>query len=313
MHPAFSVIFFTVSSGTGYGLLALMGIAGPAGWLPRDPWLGGVGLFIGLALVTSGLMSSTFHLGRPERAWRAFSQWRSSWLSREGVLAVVTYGPILVLAYLWVLRSDMNGLFMLTGVATAVMAMVTVYSTSMIYRSLKTIPEWSNQWTVANYLVLALVGGSVWLNALAFAFGAGGDPLPKIALIALLAGWAVKRAYWKHIDTMPAVTTPETATGLGAFGDVTKFEAPHGQANYLMKEMGFEIARKHGEKLRLHAQTLAFVLPILLTSASIAFDGAVAAAGALGAAVSVALGLLIERWLLFAQARHVVMTFYGRH
>ena len=50
-------------------------------------------MIIALVLITAGLLSSTAHLGRPERAWRAFSQWRTSWLSREGVAAVFTYVP----------------------------------------------------------------------------------------------------------------------------------------------------------------------------------------------------------------------------
>ena len=93
MHPAISVIFFTAASGAGYGLLALLGIAVPGGLLPADPWFGVAALGLALALVSAGLLSSTFHLGHPERAWRAVSQWRSSWLSREGVAALATYIP----------------------------------------------------------------------------------------------------------------------------------------------------------------------------------------------------------------------------
>ena len=87
MHPAISVIFFTVTSGAGFGFLALIGLGVP---MPD----GGVGAFMAAAIAgllsVAGLISSTFHLGHPERAWRAFSQWRSSWLSREGVCAVIT-------------------------------------------------------------------------------------------------------------------------------------------------------------------------------------------------------------------------------
>src|SRR5690606_16348531 len=80
VHPAASVILFTTTSGAGYGLLALLGLLGPAGLVPQGRWFGFAGLGLALALVTAGLLASTFHLGRPERAWRAVSQWRSSWL-----------------------------------------------------------------------------------------------------------------------------------------------------------------------------------------------------------------------------------------
>ena len=95
MHPAYSVIFFTTASGAGYGLLALLAAFGSAGALPPERWLGIVGIVGALALITFGLLSSTFHLGNPQRAWRAFSQWRTSWLSREGVASTLTYLPAL--------------------------------------------------------------------------------------------------------------------------------------------------------------------------------------------------------------------------
>ena len=93
MHPALSVILFTTASGAGYGLLALLGLFGA-----QRRAVGGAAVRLGrvrgvAGLVTVGLLSSTLHLGHPERAWRAFSQWRSSWLSREGVLAVFTFLP----------------------------------------------------------------------------------------------------------------------------------------------------------------------------------------------------------------------------
>src|SRR5215469_5383341 len=101
MHPALSVIVFTALSGAGYGLLAWLGIWAVAGALPADRGLAAVSLALSLGSITIGLLSSSLHLGHPERAWRAFSQWRSSWLSREGVSSVVTYAPALLFALGW--------------------------------------------------------------------------------------------------------------------------------------------------------------------------------------------------------------------
>ena len=91
MHPAWSIIFFTSVSGLGLGL---------AGWivlgildLSRFVHLLFVSGFT-FGLIGAGLLSSTLHLGHPERAWRALSQWRSSWLSREGVLAVLVLAAL---------------------------------------------------------------------------------------------------------------------------------------------------------------------------------------------------------------------------
>src|SRR4249919_3700477 len=101
MHPAFSVIFFTSISGAGLGLLAWLGGLMLFGRLP-SAGLTIVALLLGAILAALGLCSSVLHLGQPMRAWRAFSQWRSSWLSREGVLALATFLPLLwLLALLW--------------------------------------------------------------------------------------------------------------------------------------------------------------------------------------------------------------------
>ena len=102
MHPAFSVVFFTTATGAGYGLLALLGVLGGLGFIPADFWLGLIGMGLALGLIAAGLLSSTGHLGRPERAWRAFSQWRSSWLSREGVASVATFIPAGLFGLGWV-------------------------------------------------------------------------------------------------------------------------------------------------------------------------------------------------------------------
>ena len=93
MHPTFSIVLFTTAAGAGFGLLFLLGIGVPLGLLPPDPLFGLAGLGTAFVFAVGGLVSSVFHLGRPERAWRAFSQWRSSWLSREGVLSVATAIP----------------------------------------------------------------------------------------------------------------------------------------------------------------------------------------------------------------------------
>ena len=102
MHPAYSVIFFTTASGAGYGLLTLIGIFNLLDWLPETRWFGLAVLGLALTLITAGLLSSTFHLGHPERAWRAITQWRSSWLSREGVVSVLTYIPTVLWGIGWI-------------------------------------------------------------------------------------------------------------------------------------------------------------------------------------------------------------------
>src|SRR6202040_3824062 len=135
MHPALSIVFFTTASGAGFGLLLLLGLAVPLGLLPESSGFGFVALATAFVLAAAGLVSSAFHLGRPERAWRAFSQWRSSWLSREGVLAVLTSLPAGVFGIGWVFFGATQGLIGLCGILAAVLAAATIYCTGMIYAS----------------------------------------------------------------------------------------------------------------------------------------------------------------------------------
>lgn len=311
MHPAYSVIIFTTASGAGYGLLALLGLFNAFGSLPAGPWFLPVSLFLALGLVTLGLLSSTYHLGHPERAWRAFSQWRSSWLSREGVAAVATYVPggLFFLCTLFGVGSD--GVVALLGLAASALAAITVYCTAMIYASLTTIRQWNNSWVVAGYMTMALASGAVLLVCLVAVFGGNLRVVTALAAGSLVVALVAKLAYWRQIDTEEKTHTAESATGLGRFGAVRQIQPPHTSANYVMKEMGFRVARKHAEKLRMYSRLLGFFVP----AGAVLLAGAEGIAGAPAfavlAVVSCAAGLLIERWLFFGEAQHVVTLYYG--
>jgi DMSO reductase anchor subunit len=312
MHPAYSVILFTSASGAGYGLLVWLALTRLTGAWAIGPVAGLAACLLALALVTVGLMSSTFHLGHPERAWRAFTQWRSSWLSREGVAAVLTYPAALVFTVGWVWDIVTPTAMTVAAAATLLLSLVTVYTTSMIYASLKTIPRWSNGFVTPVYLLFALAsGGLLFAGFLSFSGVAGMSDLLLIATI-LLVAWVVKWYYWRYIDSAKAESDPGTATGLGRFGSVTQLEAPHTSENYLLKEMGYQVARKHAAKIRRSALLTGLVIPAVVLLAAGALDG-LPQLLVLGLAVLSGLfGVVSERWLFFAEARHVVTLFYGR-
>lgn len=311
MHPAFSVIFFTTATGAGYGLLALLGVSFAVGALAPDRWLGFVALGLALALITTGLLSSTLHLGHPERAWRAFSQWRSSWLSREGIASVATYLPAIIFGIGWVILGRTDGYVVVAGLAAATSALVTVFTTGMIYASLKPIAEWHTRFTVPGYLIYAIMTGSVLLNALLHLFGEDTRIAGIPAALAIAVGWGWKMATWRHNDTLVPPSTANSATGL-AGGTIRSIEWPHTEENYVLKEMGFQIARKHAAKLRRLVHVFAFAMPLVAVLASLLTDGWIAAAAALLAVLAQMPGMLIERWLFFAEAKHTVTLFYGR-
>lgn len=311
MHPAYSVILFTTASGAGYGLLVWLALGGMLGLLPAERWLGIAGFGLAFALITAGLLSSTAHLGRPERAWRAFSQWRSSWLSREGVMAVATYVPAGLLAICWVLFERADGIIALLALLTAVCAVATLYTTGMIYASLRTIRQWHQPLTAPIYIALGLASGAVLLTFLIKLFGHGAASRSAWLAVACLAVAAVmKRTYWRAIDAAPRTYTVGAATGLGHLGKVRPLEPPHTQPNYIMREMGYRVARKHADKLRLIVLAGAFGLPIAASLLSLV-GGTIGLAAAVLAVLSMALGLVVERWLFFAEAQHVVTLYYG--
>ena len=311
MHPAASIIVFTTLSGAGYGLLFWLGLGAAFGLVPADPGFGAAALGLAFVAVTAGLCSSVAHLGRPERALRAFSQWRSSWLSREGVASVATYLPWLVFAWGWVVRGEAGGIFALCGLLAALGAAGTVLCTAYIYRSLKPVAHWHTAWVPASFLALAAMTGALWLTAVSSLFGSDTSFEQRLSLFLIALAAALKLAYWHHIDHHQAVATTESATGLGTFGRVRLFEAPNTSENYLMKEMGFRLARKHGRRLRRIAIQLAFVVPLLLLLLAMAQGGALHRAATLLAALLATAGVLVERWLFFAEAKHTVTLYYG--
>lgn len=314
MHPALSVIFFTAASGAGYGLLAWTAVAALTGAMPARVLL--VAVVVGLVLVTAGLASSFLHLGKPMRAWRAFSQWRTSWLSREGVASALTYVPVLGLALALLpgaLDGTGQGVVVLAwpGVLVAALviagALATLVCTAMIYASLKPIPAWAHASVPPVYLVFALSGGALLLASIAAVNGIA-VPAPALFALALLAllPWPLKWRYWRDIDRTPLPGTRADAVGLPG-RQVTRFEGPITEANYITREMGFVLARRHARALRIAAVLLFAVVPLACIVVAYATGEQSVLMLAAIAAVS---GAFVERWLFFAQARHVVTLYY---
>ncbi len=313
MHPAPSLVVFTTAAGAGYGLLFLLGIAAPFGFLPIERWFGAAALGLALGLITVGLSASTLHLGHPERAWRAVSQWRSSWLSREGVAALATYAVAAPFALGWVVWQTGGGVWTVFALLTVVGAIATTACTGMIYASLKTIRQWYTPWVPALFLAFALATGAIWLAALVHGFGIGVTWTDWVAAGALLLAWGLKLGYWHAMRRAAPAATAESATGLGHLGRVQALEAPHTEDNYLLREMGYRIARKHADRLRGLAVFFGLGWPLAFLLLGQSGPPAADAIWVFVAAVAASLGVVIARWLFFAEAQHTVALYYGRH
>jgi sulfite dehydrogenase (quinone) subunit SoeC len=318
MRPALSIIVFTTLSGAGYGLLAWLGISMALLSLrgtvaPSLDAVQLVGLGLGLLLSTAGLVSSLGHLGKPKRAWRALTQWRSSWLSREAVLALATVAPALALAgvLLWAPEGpDRSAWLGSLGALLAVLALGTVASTAMVYASLKPIPAWRHPLVVPVYLLFSLLTGLGLLFVLMAWLLRGQGPVMMAVTLAVLGGLlaALKWLYWHEVARRPMPVDRGDAIGLPG-RDPAVFERPHTEPSYITREMAFAVARRHALALRLGTTVALFFGPMMAV-ALLAAGAASPAAALLLAAVATLAAAFMERWLFFAEARHVVANYY---
>jgi len=303
MRPAFSLIVFTTLSGLGFGLAAILGLGlimapTPQWWVIYNG--------VALALIGAGVLSSTLHLGHPERAWRAMTQWRSSWLSREGVLAALT--TIILLGFAAEGYAEGHGNLKI-GIAVALLSLATIWSTAMIYASLKTVARWHHPLTPFVFVGYAISGGLVLAAALDALANGGMSLLAQPALMGLISTAIVTMIWTKQAGAKGSGSTPESATGLRNLGEVRMLMPPHSEENWLQHEMGFVVARKHAAKLRLFSVTLAIILPAVMV-----YSAAASSAMLVLAAITHVIGVMVSRWLFFAEAKHTVMLYYGaRH
>ncbi|MGD9535674.1 MAG: dimethyl sulfoxide reductase anchor subunit family protein [Alphaproteobacteria bacterium] len=311
MRPTASIIVFTTTSGAGFGLLVLLIAGHMGGLIGTDAALLGAGFGIAYVLITAGLIGSTFHLGHPERMLLALTQWRSSWLSREALLALASYP--LGLAYLgWIFTKEGNAGVHALGAAALLVALATIYCTGMIYASLRAIFAWHTILVPASYLALALMTGALLLVFLGVATDSGAlGAFFWLAVGLALVGLALKLAYWRRLDTQDAGQTAEAATGLGRFGKVRQFEAPSTGRSYIMHEMGFAIARRHARALRRATLAFGFLAPLLCLILGALLPNSVSLALVVVAVILMALGIAIERWLFFAEAKHAATLYHG--
>jgi len=224
-------------------------------------------------------------------------------------MAVATAVPAGVLGVGWVGLESVDGLFAIAAALTVACAVFTLYCTGMIYASLRTIRQWHQPLTAPIYVALGLASGAVLLQALLALFGEADPWSAWLAIVCVAVGAALKWAYWLRIDGELRTYTAEAATGLGHLGKVRPLEPPHTQPNFVMREMGYKVARKHALKLRKAVLVFAFSVPIACLLLSLVPGAHII--GALLAVLSMGLGLAVERWLFFAEAEHVAMLFYG--
>lgn len=321
MHPAFSVIFLTTLIGAGQGLfLALFTVESYAafGLLPsQSADFYTCGSVIALGLLVLGLFASFFHLGHPERAWRAAAKWRTSWLSREVIVLPAFMGCTFLygLAH-WVsfnpqLSQLPSGapvhLTAVLGSIATLLAFALFICTAMIYASLRFLREWHTPLTVINY---TLLGGASGFT-LAAALSAGTAPNVTV----FLAGWAIILTTLGFIGRIASLirncklkpkSTLQSAIGIKHPKITQKTQGFMG-GSFNTREFFHGRSPQFLRSIKWFFLLTVFAVPPAMLGVSLAEPAAAVLLTAFGIQY---LGLLAERWFFFAQANHPQNLYY---
>ncbi len=329
MRPEASVILLTTLTGAGQGLflalfvaqvLALSGLVAPR----PDAGFDVAGSAIALVLCGAGLVASFFHLGRPERAWRAIAQWRTSWLSREVIVLPAFMGAV----FAWGVAQWLGwpptasaapgsgaigpaaaiGPATVIGLLGALLALALFVCTAMIYACLPFLREWHSPLTLLNFTLLGCASG--FTLAAALASRAAPDLtglLTAVALAFTLLGLASRGASLARNARLKPKSTLQTAIGIR-------------HPRIVQTSMGFQAGSFntheffHGRPpgtlrwVKWAFLAAAFVLPAALLAAAMAAPSTPLLA--LAFAVQMA-GLVAERWFFFAEANHPQNLYYS--
>lgn len=322
MRPAFSIIFLTTLIGAGQGLfLALYTgqLYSTFKVLPvQDPLhFYALGSLFALGLLGLGLFSSFFHLGRPERAWRAASQWRTSWMSREVIVlpafmaSVAAWGLIHYSGWnpsLFVIRDTFNvDLALVTGGIATVLCFALFLCTGMIYACMKMLQEWATPLTVVNYTLFGCASGFM----LATVFAArqvsvqteffGGWAIVLTVLVLITRAMSLFRN-----ERIRPKSTIQTAIGIRHAHIEQKAQGAM-TGSFNTQEYFHGASERKYKNVKWAFLTLVFPVPLALVVAGLATG----LGGLYLAAFLVQyLGLFMERWFFFAQANHPQNLYY---
>ena len=316
MHPAFSLIFFTAMAGMAQGMVMSLLVLHLAGDPLPNHFMNYLAFPIILLLLAGGLLASFFHLGHPERAWRAILMWRTSWLSRE-VLVMPSFIALSVLAYIysWQLGSIPNWLWLLLGI----FAVLLWVCTAMIYQCIRFIQEWAHPVTMVNFIALGFASGwfllmtlfaiwSAWLPDQAIVTSQNLAGVTGFTGFLLLLSLTLKLWIWKRNRSLKPKSSLRSATGIQQ-GPVRQISMGMMGGSFNTREFFHRQSNFFVANVRKIAFFGAYLIPVTLL--------VIAASQASLNFIIVAflvhlLGLMAERWLFFAESSHPQNLYYQR-
>ena len=315
MHPSFSLILFTSMAGMAQGAIVSLAVLNSGSdQLPSE--LLNVYLFpLILALLFGGLLASTFHLGHPERAWRAIMMWRTSWLSRE-VLILPAFIALTALAYYFSWQASVpNWLWLLLSMA----ALALWVCTAMIYQCIRFIQEWAHPATMVNFIALGMSSGWFLLMVLLTLWSIlhPNQAVVTSSNIAGVAGFtgflillslSLKLWIWKRNRGLKPKSNLQSATGIKT-GFVRQISMGMMGGSFNTREFFHQQSSFFVANVRKIAFFGTYLLPVLLLTIVVS-NGTLSVL--VLAFVVHCIGLMAERWLFFAEANHPQNLYYQR-
>jgi len=314
MRPAFSVVFLTTLSGAGQGLLVALFCVdslarlhpewAPSLSVPQQFYVCGAALAFVLGVL--GLLASFFHLGHPERAWRAIAMWRTSWLSRECLGLPV----FLATTFLYGLAHWMNAPWSLAMGAVALLASLALFvCTAMIYACLRFLQEWATPLTLVNFVLLGLASGFTFATACAAWLAPGIVPaLGLAACVLTVAGCVSRVATLARNERLHPRSTLQSATGIQS-SKVRQISRGFTASAFNLREFFHGQSDTTMQRVKWGFIVCAFLVPLALVVQAL---HSLSATQLLAACVIQYAGLVAERWFFFAQARHPQNLYYQR-
>ena len=318
MNPAFSVILLTTLIGVGQGLFIslyaaeLLSQAGVVA-VSDSPGFYAAGSACALLFLVAGLVASFFHLGHPERAWRAAAMWRTSWLSREVIVLPALMLMIAIYAATHLLGANAGeagtggNATLVAGAVALLLSVLLFVCTGMIYACIRFLQEWASPLTLANYFLLGTASGFTFASAFAY-FAAPGlvGLYTATAIVLTLAAFVSRSASLVRNARIKPKSTLQTATGIRHPRAVQKAQGSMG-GSFNTRQFFHGASPAACRAVKWFFLLLVFPVPIALLGAGMAAESA----ALLGAAfVLQYLGLIAERWFFFAQANHPQNLYY---
>jgi sulfite dehydrogenase (quinone) subunit SoeC len=299
MRPAFSVIFLTTLIGAGQGLFLSVFLNGRG-----DPRFTTAGVAWSLALAALGLVASFFHLGRPERAWRTASMWRTSWLSRE----VILLPAFMALAAAYGMAHRMESPFSLPlGLLATLACLALFFCTAMIYACIRFLQEWASRYTLANFFLIGCASGATLSAALAASLAPALEaPLATQAVAWTLAALVVRFASLIRNDRIVHRSSLRSAIGID-HPDIRQISQGFTGESFNTLEFFHGAGPGTLRIVRIGFIVLGFGVPIALLVPGGRIHSPELCALAFAAQYA---GIVMERWYFMAQASHPQNLYY---